>query len=132
MVSSMNRLSLFAAFLAGTTALAPLTPVVAQNTAIDNARAGLVAQQPANMAQAVDRWEYLIGQRDLSFDAYAGFLLRYPDFPQAETLQSRAENALDDSTASPEQLVAYFDALPPVTNSGRARYALALATLNRP
>ncbi len=132
MVSSMNRLPLFAAILAGTTALVPFTPLSAQNAMTENARAGMVAQQPTRMAEAVDRWEYLIGQRNLPFEQYAGFLLRYPDFPQAETLQTRAENALDDSTASPERLVAYFDALPPVTNSGRARYALALATLNRP
>ncbi len=132
MVSSMNRLPLIAALLAGTAAMVPLAPVSAQSGDTYSARAGLVAQQPTRMAEAVNRWEYLIGQRNLSFDQYAGFLLRYPDFPQAETLQTRAENALDDSVASPEQLVAYFDALPPVTNSGKARYALALATLNRP
>ena len=83
------------------------------------------------MAEAVNRWEYLIGQQNLSFEQYAGFLMAYPDFPQADTLQERAENALDDATTPPQTLVAFFDALPPVTNAGRARYALALATLGR-
>ena len=133
MMSSMTRIPLYAATLAATTALFTPFQAVAQNAAgWDNARASLVARQPTRMADAVNRWEYLIGQRELAFDQYAGFLLTYPDFPQAETLQERAENALDDATPTPQQLVAYFDALPPVTNSGKARYALALATLNRP
>lgn len=133
MMSSMTRIPLYAATLAATTALFAPAQAAAQNAAgWDSARASLVAQQPVRMADAVNRWEYLIGQRDLSFDQYAGFLLTYPDFPQAETLQERAENALDNATPTPQQLVAFFDALPPVTNSARARYALALATLNRP
>ncbi|WBY17904.1 lytic transglycosylase domain-containing protein [Erythrobacteraceae bacterium WH01K] len=132
-MSSMTRIPLYAATLAATTALFAPAQAAAQNAAgWDSARASLVAQQPVRMADAVNRWEYLIGQRDLSFDQYAGFLLTYPDFPQAETLQERAENALDNATPTPQQLVAFFDALPPVTNSARARYALALATLNRP
>ena len=133
MMSSMTRIPLYAATLAATTALFAPAQASAQNAAgWDSARASLVAQQPTRMADAVNRWEYLIGQRDLSFDQYAGFLLTYPDFPQAETLQERAENALDNATPTPQQLVAFFDALPPITNSARARYALALATLNRP
>ena len=133
MMSSMTRIPLYAATLAATTALFAPAQAAAQNAAgWDSARASLVAQQPTRMADAVNRWEYLIGQRDLSFDQYAGFLLTYPDFPQAETLQERAENALDNATPTPQQLVAFFDALPPITNSARARYALALATLNRP
>ena len=63
---------------------------------------------------------------------YASFLLAYPDFPQADRLRVRAENALDESVASPESLVAYFDALPPLTNAGKARYALALSSVGRP
>ncbi|WP_390477404.1 lytic transglycosylase domain-containing protein [Altererythrobacter sp. MTPC7] len=129
----MTRIPLYAATLAATTALFTPAQAAAQNAAgWDSARASLVAQQPTRMADAVNRWEYLIGQRDLSFDQYAGFLLTYPDFPQAETLQERAENALDNATPTPQQLVAFFNALPPITNSARARYALALATLNRP
>ena len=133
MMSSMTRIPMYAALLAGTAAILPSAPAAAQNPAAwDTARASLVAQQPTRMAEAVNRWEYLIGQRNLPFEQYAGFLMRYPDFPQSDTLRIRAENALDDSTATPQQLLAYFDALPPLTNSGKARYALALATMNRP
>ena len=136
MMSSMTSIPFKAisalAVLASGTALATSAPALAQNPgAWDQARANLVAQQPTRMAEAVSRWEYLIGQQNLSFEQYAGFLMAYPDFPQAATLQERAENSLDDASTPPQTLVAFFDALPPVTNAGRARYALALATLGR-
>ena len=119
--------------LLGTTGLAMGAPAATQNaSASDMARAQLVAQQPTRMQQVINRWEYLSENDDLSFDAYSGFLLAYPDFPRASRLQFRAENALDSTAASSDQLVAYFDAHPPLTNTARARYALALNTLRRP
>ncbi|KUO50926.1 MAG: lytic transglycosylase [Sphingomonadales bacterium BRH_c3] len=96
------------------------------------ARAQLVAQQPTGMSLAISRWEELNANDRLGFNAYSGFLLAYPDFPRASRLQSRAENALDAEAPSSEALVAYFDEHPPLTNSGRARYALALAAVQRP
>lgn len=130
-MSSMTRLPFLAIALVSTTSIIP--PALAQDAASwDRARAELIASAPTQMAQVIDRWEYLIEQRELPFTEYASFLLAYPDFPQADRLRERAENRLDESTASPESLVAFFDALPPVTNSGKARYALALASLSRP
>ncbi len=132
-MSSMRGTSFIAIALASTTMLAGGAPAMAQDGQNwDQARAELVARQPTGMAQAIQRWDYLTKRRDLSFEDYAGFLLTYPDFPKADTLRIRAENALEDSIVSPQRLVAYFDALPPLTNAGKARYALALATLNRP
>jgi soluble lytic murein transglycosylase len=98
----------------------------------DQARSNLVAQQPSGMAQAISRWEQLTKSRDYSFDAYAGFVLTYPDFPRESLLRTRAENALDRSSPSADTLVAYFDRMPPVTNGGKARYALALSSVGRP
>ena len=130
-MSSMTRLPFLAIALVSTTSITP--PALAQDAASwDRARAELIATAPTQMAQVVSRWEYLIEQRDLPFSEYAAFLLAYPDFPQADRLRTRAENALDQSVASPESLVAYFDALPPVTNAGKARYALALSSVSRP
>ncbi|QWC55876.1 transglycosylase SLT domain-containing protein [Erythrobacter sp. 3-20A1M] len=132
-MSSMTRFKLFAAGLASATILANAAPAFAQDGGSwDRARADLVARAPSGMAQAITRWEYLIQRRDLPFEDYASFLLTYPDFPKADTLRIRAENALDETALPPERLVAYFDALPPLTNSAKARYALALATLDRP
>jgi len=124
---------LVATVLLGTTGLAMGAPAATQNaSASDMARAQMVAQQPTRMEQVINRWEYLNENDDLDFDAYSGFLLAYPDFPRTARLQIRAENVLDSTAASSEQLVAYFDAHPPLTNTGRARYALALNTLRRP
>lgn len=97
----------------------------------DNARAQLVANQPTKIDQVLDRWEYLNENDELSFEAYSGFLLAYPDFPRSARLQLRAENALDRTPASAEALVAYFDTHPALTNTARARHALALASQGR-
>lgn len=109
-------------------------PCAAQSDAQrwDQARANLVAQQPTGMAQAISRWGQLKDSRTMGFDAYAGFVLTYPDFPQESLLRTRAENALDREAHSADTLVAYFDRKPPVTNAGRARYALSLANVGRP
>ena len=124
---------LFATLLLGTTGLAIGAPAATKNASpADLARAQMVAQQPTRMDMVLNRWEYLSENEELSFDAYSGFLLAYPDFPRSSRLRLRAENALDGTPASSEQLVAYFDTHPPVTNTGRARYALALSTLRRP
>ena len=130
-MSSMTRLPFLALALVSTTSIVP--PAFAQDAASwDRARAELIASAPTQMAQAIDRWKYLIEQRELPFTEYASFLLAYPDFPQADRLRERAENRLDESVASSESLVAYFDANPPVTNAGKARYALALSSVSRP
>ena len=130
-MSSMTRLPFLALALVSTTSITP--PALAQDAASwDRARADLIATAPTQMAQVVNRWEYLIGQDNLPFTEYASFLLAYPDFPQGDRLRTRAEDALDETAASPESLVAYFDALPPVTNAGKARYALALSSVSRP
>ena len=137
-MSSMDRISLtFASILASTALASTATSAMAQqvslpNSAGDQIRAQMVAQAPTRADAAVDRWRYLSKTDGLSFDDYAGFVLANPDFPMEARLRTYAEDALDRDPVSPEKLVAYFDAKPPLTNSGLARYALALATLNRP
>lgn len=98
----------------------------------DRARNELVAQGPGRMAPVISQWEYLTARDNLTFSEYANFVVSYPDFPKAETLRRRAEAALERGSSPPEQIVAFFDRAPPLTNAGRGRYALALATLNRP
>ncbi len=128
MMSSMGRKTVFTLALMAGSALAFPSIAAAQ----DSGRNSMVAQQPSRMDQAVEQWEYLTGQDNLPFGSYAGFLTTYPDFPKRELLQRRAEKALDSEAVSPQSLVAFFDRHPPITNSARARYALALASLNRP
>jgi soluble lytic murein transglycosylase len=127
-MSSMGSKTVFTLALVLGTSLA--FPSISQ--AQDNARTSLVAQQPGSLDQAVGQWEYLTSQENLPFSTYAGFINSYPDFPKQDLLQRRAEAALDRDAPSPQTLVSFFDRHPPLTNSGKARYALALASLDRP
>lgn len=106
-------------------------------SAWDRARAQLVAGQQGPMALAISRWQLLTGSNRFAFSDYAGFLLSYPGFPDAERLRRYAEGALDRDAqagiaADPRTIVSYFDRQPPLTNPGRARYALSLRALGRP
>ncbi|WP_279351247.1 lytic transglycosylase domain-containing protein [Erythrobacter litoralis] len=132
-MSSMGTKTLTALFFTSAATLAfPVAASAQDGASWDAARNSMVAQQPGRIAQAVDRWQYLIGQDNLSFGDYANFITTYPGFPQQDRLQQRAESALDRDAVTPETLVAFFDRNPPITNGAKARYALALAAQNRP
>jgi soluble lytic murein transglycosylase len=120
--------------LAFSTVVSASAPLAAADEAAqwDNARASLIASSPGQMAQAVDRWQQLTASQQFAFSDYAGFLLRYPGFPDQAKLQSYAEARLDSEAIDSGRLVAYFDQFRPVTNPARAQYALALAALGRP
>ncbi|MEW4447688.1 lytic transglycosylase domain-containing protein [Qipengyuania sp. JC766] len=131
-MSSMDRITKLPLALLALTALTAPTALCAQDPgAWEQARRNLVASAPTGMEQAVERWEFLIGQRELPFNSYASFILAYPDFPQEERLRTRAELALAREQVSASNIVAFFDAKPPLTNEGRAQYALALQSLGR-
>ncbi|MFN5128414.1 MAG: lytic transglycosylase domain-containing protein [Sphingomonadaceae bacterium] len=75
---------------------------------------------------ALQRWKMLSAPGNYSFNDYASFLMLYPDWPNSEDMRQRAEQAINPLSYSPNQIVAYFDRLPPVTNEGRAKFAFAL------
>ncbi|MBL0925754.1 MAG: transglycosylase SLT domain-containing protein [Sphingomonadaceae bacterium] len=75
---------------------------------------------------ALQRWKTLSSASGYSFGEYASFLMTYPDWPNSEEMRRNAEQAINPLSWSPSQVVAYFDRLPPLTNAGRARYAMAL------
>lgn len=132
-MSSMDRYSVFTATLFASTVLSASAPIAAQDASSwDQARTEMVARAPTQMSQAISRWEFLSANDRMGFDDYAGFVLAYPDFPQEDKLRKYAEDALDRDAVSSEHLVSFFDRKPPLTNSARARYALALAALKRP
>jgi soluble lytic murein transglycosylase len=124
-MSSMVRASLIAALLVSAVALP--VPALAQG---DQGRDNLVAQQQTGQAAyAVSRWEQLSASPNYTFDDYAGFLLSYPGFPDQDALRGYAEASLATQYVAADRLVAYFDRFPPLTNPGRAQYALALVTM---
>jgi soluble lytic murein transglycosylase len=131
-MSSMPRISLI--MLALSTVVSASAPLAAEDLSAqwDSARANLVASEPGQMAQAVDRWQQLQASQSFAFSDYASFLLRYPGFPDQDKLQAYAEARLDSEIIDSTRLVSYFDKFPPVTNPARAQYALALAALGRP
>lgn len=132
-MSSMGKKTVFTlALMAGSSLAFPTTASAQDGASWDNARNNLVAQQSGRMAQAISRWEYLNGQDNLSFSDYAGFILTYPGFPRQDRLQLQAEKALDRDAVTPQALVSFFDKNPPISNGAKARYALALASMNRP
>ena len=75
---------------------------------------------------ALQRWKMLSAPGNYSFSDYASFLMLYPDWPNSEEMRQKAEQAINPLSYSPNQIVAYFDRLPPVTNEGRAKFAFAL------
>ncbi|HSF13632.1 MAG TPA: lytic transglycosylase domain-containing protein [Erythrobacter sp.] len=111
-----------------TLALAMLSPIAAAQA---QSGSDLVARQPSAMSAAIARWEVLQASTQHSFADYAGFALAYPSFPRMEILRLRAEAALEKEAPPQADLLRYFDANPPLTNPGRARYALALAGAGR-
>lgn len=98
----------------------------------DRARQQLIASQRGSMGQAIDRWKVLSSNGLMRFDDYAAFLLAYPGLPDEDKIRGFAEKALDRDSPDLTRLAAYFDRFPPLTNPARARYALALAALQRP
>jgi soluble lytic murein transglycosylase len=87
----------------------------------------MVDASEGNIPAALQRWKMLSASANYSFGEYASFLMTYPDWPNADDMRKNAEQAINLTTYSPNQTVAYFARLEPITNGGRAKYAIALA-----
>ncbi len=122
--------ALLAALAAGGVVALP-APALAE-TGQSGSGGSLVARQAGQMGPALSRWEMLQANSELSFADYAGFVLAYPEFPRIEILRLRAEKALDREAPPQSEILRYFDAHQPLTNTGKARYALTLAGAQRP
>ncbi|MEL6877361.1 MAG: lytic transglycosylase domain-containing protein [Pseudomonadota bacterium] len=125
--SSFGKPLAVAAILFTSTA-AMTGPCIAQNPQDANT---MLAQQPRAIGRAIAKWEVLQKSQLSSFADYAGFAMAYPDFPRMTVIRVRAENALDNEAPATADLIRYFDMHQPLTNAGRARYALALAGAQR-
>jgi soluble lytic murein transglycosylase len=107
----------------GTGNSAPATPSSVQPVVVPVAQ---YDPSEGNIPAALQRWKMLSASGNYSFGEYASFLMTYPDWPNAEDMRKSAEQAINPLTYSPNQVVAYFDKLPPLTNAGRAKFAIAL------
>src|SRR6185369_5959561 len=98
--------------------------VVAQSTYQQSDPAPAAISSP--VAGAVAQWNALRQTDNNSFSSYANFLTRYRVWPGEAGLRRSAERRLSTESASPNDVVRYFQSLPPVTPGGAANYALAL------
>ena len=97
----------------------------------DQARVALQALPPGDMVQAIERWKLLNANGGFTFADYSGFLLTYPGLPEEAKIRTFAEAALAREAVSAPQVALFFDRFPPLTNAGRAQYALALYAMGR-
>lgn len=81
------------------------------------------------LGAAVAQWQQLQQSNGLGFDSYAGFLLAHPGWPGEAVLRRAAERALDTSSWSPGVAASYFRRFAPLTGTGMARNAQALASV---
>lgn len=98
----------------------------------DRARANLTASQGGPMMAAVERWKLLTSSNRFGFSDYSSFVVTYSGFPDEEKLRRYAELSLEREAVDAGRLVNFFSQKPPLTNLGRAQYALALTQLGRP
>jgi len=82
------------------------------------------------IASALAQWNSLRQTDGLPFSSYASFLRAYPGWPGETALRKTAERAIRPET-SPNEVVSYFRALPPLTATGHARHASALLGLGQ-
>jgi soluble lytic murein transglycosylase len=128
--SMVKRLLLPSVLLLGTATVVvadPTTPLTLQPAS---------PQAPYNQAdpvvEAIPQWATLRQSDTLPFDSYANFLMAHPGWPGEAAMRRAAERALAPDSISPIRAIAFFDKFPPLTNTGQARYAEALASAGRP
>lgn len=130
-LSSMSkRLLLSSALLlgmGGTSVVADPTPLIPTQPSAPQAPYN--AADP--VAMAIPQWNALRQTDNLPFDSYASFLIMHPGWPGEAAMRRTAERVLLPDQVSPSRVVAFFDKLPPLTNTGQARYAEALMALGR-
>ncbi len=73
---------------------------------------------------AIGEWRQLRRDNRPSFERAARFAIAYPDWPEADKIRARAENAIHAGVPD-EQVVAFFRATPPRTAKGWTRLAYA-------
>ncbi|WAC24813.1 transglycosylase SLT domain-containing protein [Blastomonas sp. SL216] len=98
----------------------------------DRARANLLQSMPADMSGTIANWRSLTTTpNNYTFSTFASFLISNPGWPDEDKMRRNAEQALGAGPAAPQEVVAFFNRFPPLTNVGRARYAMALDAMGQ-
>ncbi len=81
------------------------------------------------LASTVAQWKQLQQSDSYSFETYSTFLLAHPGWPGEDSRRRAAERALDTGSWSPGVAISYFRRFPPLTGTGKVRFAEALAAV---
>ncbi len=120
-MSSMVSRIVIAALL-----LSPATCMAAEQISWQGSESGLSDPTGGNAVLGLQRWRVLTQSDNYSFEDYAGFLVTYPGWPEDTRMQRNAEQAININSFSPSRVLAFFEKFPPTTNTGAAKYAVAL------
>jgi len=118
MLSSMSRQSRIALLIAG--------GVVSAGLALPISASSAIAQPSGAIASSIEQWQALRRNANASFESLSSFILAHRGWPNETDLRRRAERNLQIGVSSPQQVVRYFSAVPPLTGQGHAAHALAL------
>src|SRR3546814_439456 len=132
MSSMVSRIAILAALVSSTSSTAATSDAPQSNWEQVRQSINTPAPQSAQVTAAVMEWRRLNQSDGLSFNEYAAFLLANPGWPGEERMRKTAEGAINLLSYSPSNVTAYFAKYPPLSNSGWARYAVALASSARP
>jgi soluble lytic murein transglycosylase len=80
---------------------------------------------------AIDQWHRLSQSDRLPFADYAAFLQDHPGWPGETAMRRAAERQIVPGGTDSQAVIAFFAAQPPLTSTGRVRYAEALAAVGR-
>ncbi|QNQ11322.1 lytic transglycosylase domain-containing protein [Sphingomonas alpina] len=118
-----------AVFFAGVSGLAVASGVPQEQLGWGRAQQLLQGQTPQSsaMAAAISEWNSLRQSSSYPFDSYARFLIAHPGWPGENALRRTAERSMETGNWSPATAVAFFRRHPPLTGTGKTRFAEALA-----
>jgi soluble lytic murein transglycosylase len=133
-LSSVLKRVLAGGLLVGSVAaMAALGPAqrswYAAQMGVPGAVAPATAPQTDPVAEGLVRWKRLQQSDSWPFADYAGFLMQWPGWPGESAMRRAAERRLD-GVAAPD-IVRFLDRFPPLTTTGQARFAAALADVGR-
>lgn len=93
--------------------------------------APLVGAQSVPVLDEVVTWDRLRRETfKARFGDYAAFLADHGDWPAATTIRRLAERSIGEDTPA-DAIIRHFSRLPPITAEGKARHALALASVGQ-
>jgi len=117
--------------LAGVSGLAVSSSVAQDQLGWGRAQQALQgsAASTSALSSTITEWKSLQENSTYPFETYARFLLAHPGWPSEMSLRRSAENALSGPNWSPSTATAYFRRFPPLTATGKARFAEALAAI---